>query len=619
MSGGPEKVRPTPRHADLALALAEAFSRRELAAHLREHLGKDPKLSAADSSDLELARDVVLAAEAEGWTHDLVLSLVHAPQPGRKTLAVLVGTGLGRDALQGFINHVDPLVLTEPFAEAIADARGRVFLVTVDGKASGSGFLVGPDIALTSYHVLEDLFGADGVPLDGASQRAKAVFDRSADGRTSRTSDFARDWHVASSRFHDLDTRPGEHHDVDLASALDFALVRLSEEIGLNMSPHGGGRKRRGWYALRHPEEELAEGQRVSVFGHPHGRPLMHDQGRVRWTNSGATRVRYDVNTAHGMSGAACLDNKMRLVAIHASSDAGAAISGNPPAYNQGIPIGRIASCILEGGHAVMLRDPPVTADSPLEMAGGEPVVGRLPLQRIAHMMCCEGGPRLLLVDGKPGSGRQFARAIIRGVTERYDQTHVPVLLEATMGWGAKDLCELIAIELGWDGRRIPERQPGDPGTKWTASLAAWLCGEVGRRFRPEQPLWLTFDCVRIMEHVGDVREFIVGVALRSFDLASLRVAMIGAQDHLPTNLLARAERHLVGPIGVDEVAEYFVRLGEARSSALPADKAEEFAGLVMGSLPAAGEGRWERMAALVNEFRKGIGEPGGPQLPGSP
>jgi V8-like Glu-specific endopeptidase len=160
----------------------------------------------------------------------------------------------------------------------------------------GTGFLVGPDLVMTNYHVADKLRGK---PTRGASAvvfRFDYVFG--PDGRSvrkGRVYSLADDWLVFSSPAHKL----------------DYALVRLNGRPGCDPV---GGKRLRGY--LEPAAHEFVENENIIIFQHPSGRPLSHKIGNVTRAVDGDW-VRYSVNTEGGSSGSPCTTEDLRVVAIH--------------------------------------------------------------------------------------------------------------------------------------------------------------------------------------------------------------------------------------------------------------------------------------------------------------
>jgi hypothetical protein len=227
----------------------------------------------------------------------------------------------------------------------------RISLPTVVGQMVGTGFLVGPDLVLTNYHVMKPVIDKQVLPgkvickfdyalLNDGSPDPGTVFRLKAD-----------DWLVASTPYDERD----EHGSLDgsdpPADSLDFALIRLATPAGAGNI--GGEQnkatepKLRGW--LRIPEQEdddqygFPKDSPLVIVQHPSGAPmkLAMDTKAVIGLNTAENRVRYRVNTEPGSSGSPVFDLDWTLRALHHAGDPNFS-NLKPAEYNQGIPIGKI-------------------------------------------------------------------------------------------------------------------------------------------------------------------------------------------------------------------------------------------------------------------------------------
>lgn len=209
--------------------------------------------------------------------------------------------------------------------EKIAKIEAQVCRVELDGNPVDTGFLVGPALLLTNYHVLE-------AAITGHSPAARFAyrFDYKtlADGSRSegvvvRLHDDA--WCVDASRYSqaEADDRP----DIRLPTAdeLDFALARLSRPIGdepVDRSA-GSGAPQRGWITVSETPSPLEKDMPLMIVQHPDGGPLKLalDTRAIIGVNANGTRVRYATNTEHCSSGSPCFDMDWTLVALHHMGD----------------------------------------------------------------------------------------------------------------------------------------------------------------------------------------------------------------------------------------------------------------------------------------------------------
>lgn len=241
-----------------------------------------------------------------------------------------------QEALERIVNSEDNFLDPDMLAGAIysAQAVGRIELPR--GRALGTGFLVGPDLVLTNFHVFKSK-----EPLDTAVIRFD--YHANADGVVTqgRMFEFVPDFYVGSP-----DTE------------LDFALVRLKgeplaerkmgpEEEGLGYLELLRRGKHRG-YLLVSPAK-IVEHERVNIIQHPNGNPqkVVLTQNYVL-ADMSADRVHYLADTEPGSSGSPVLNQHWEVVALHhsggahpplkATADLQKILKGNYK-FNEGIPM----------------------------------------------------------------------------------------------------------------------------------------------------------------------------------------------------------------------------------------------------------------------------------------
>jgi hypothetical protein len=190
----------------------------------------------------------------------------------------------------------------------LGELEGQVCRVEVGGNLSvGTGFLVGPDLCLTNYHVIEPALAGRANPGD---TRLRFDYRRTADGTTVNAGALialAEDWLVASSP-------PDE---------LDFALLRVTEPIGTEPAGRAGQlaeAPERGWIDQIGADGFEADSP-LFLLTHPAGIPLKLAFGPSAGLNDNGTRLRHRVNTMPGSSGSPCFNARLELVGLHHASD----------------------------------------------------------------------------------------------------------------------------------------------------------------------------------------------------------------------------------------------------------------------------------------------------------
>jgi hypothetical protein len=239
---------------------------------------------------------------------------------------------IGDPGLQALVRERLPAVELLKWTDRLAQIEARVCVVTINGKGTGTGFLIGRQAVLTSYHVIKKV-------IEKAAPDAKiqCFFDYKILDTGARTGTVLNvdedNWLVDASP-----PTAGEEADepdrtVPTMEELDYAVLRLAEPVSAE----------RGWERVTSANPTLEPRMALLIPQHPDGQPLMLavdtdaiDRDSHFWLNGNGTRIRYASNTARGSSGSPCFDMNWHLIALHHYGDAG---YGRRLGYNQGVPI----------------------------------------------------------------------------------------------------------------------------------------------------------------------------------------------------------------------------------------------------------------------------------------
>lgn len=301
---------------------------------------------------------LIKRAREEDWLLDLVAAARERRPKNKELEKIAENLGLTaagprllnqtgkplEELIQENARFINPTV----FRERLAELEGQVCWVDIPG-GGGTGFLVGPDLVATNYHVIERVKNN----LVRWNDMV-CVFDyRRAIGGTELTNKKEvkvrldpQQWLVHSnppSAF-DWDPTLGDA----AAQETDCALLRLAERIG--ELPVGGDTAdtkapTRSWIKADAESPPMAAGNQIFILQHPAGDPLQLTVGSVKEFNAKGTRVRYDANSKDGSSGSPCFDADLNLVALHHAHDA-----AYPPKWNQGVPFSWIQKSWRDDG-----------------------------------------------------------------------------------------------------------------------------------------------------------------------------------------------------------------------------------------------------------------------------
>lgn len=309
----------------------------------------------------DVVYELIDVAEMEGWTYKLVLAaretrpddldlIAFAQQVGVAPLGTPEAAGLEK-----MIVATNASLDIMKWRTALGQIEGQVCRVEVNGKGIGTGFLVGPDLVMTNWHVVNGMSG-ELLPFYPAKALLRFDYKRMADGvalnkgREVRLVSAAGSWLLDHSPWSPMDLRAHPKPGSPTADELDFALLRVDGQPGneaVGEKPDAAAQAR-GWLALPTTGYDFPVDTPLFIVQHPNGAPiqLALDTRAVEGVYGKGTRVRYRTNTEPGSSGSPVFDQNWNLVALHHSGDP----SSGLPTYNEGIPIKLIADRLRAKG-----------------------------------------------------------------------------------------------------------------------------------------------------------------------------------------------------------------------------------------------------------------------------
>lgn len=289
-----------------------------------------------------IVTDLVSVALQGGWLFDLVLSArryrdgnwmlervannLNVTEPPPPPVA-----GLPREtSLEKIVNERSPFQNYAEFLDRFQRLGARICRIEIpEGVAAGTGWLVGPDLLMTAYHVIESV-EKNHIPAAEVGCRfdyvAEPLPGTALAGTLHR---FATDWLIDHTRYSqaDLVAQGGEPGPDEL----DYALLRLADAVGEEALPAGGTRD---WFEVSENPPVVRTDDIMLVVQHPQGRTLELGFGQVIAYNDTGNRLRYDVNTERGSSGSPCFSLALEPFGIHH-----AAGPTNALTYNQCVPL----------------------------------------------------------------------------------------------------------------------------------------------------------------------------------------------------------------------------------------------------------------------------------------
>ena len=315
---------------------------------------------------------LIQAAQAEGWLGDLVVA-AHSTRPRQHKIASVATelgfTGLGPNLtnrriigapvassaasqLESIVRDRERFIDVEGFIARATTVQSQVCRIEVTRKnGNGTGFLVGSDLVLTNYHVMEPVFRSQALATDVV---CRFDYRKTPHGETVRPGTPFKlkqgEWEIDKSPYSQKDLVEGRGDPSP--DELDYCLLRLKEPAGEGKA--GGSQdtnaERRGWVTTNKNSGAGAAGDDVFLFQHPKGRPLVVAVGEHLGFNGAGNRMRYDADTLGGSSGSPVFNADLELIGLHHRGDPAADVVKMTAEHNQGIPVSRILTLLEARG-----------------------------------------------------------------------------------------------------------------------------------------------------------------------------------------------------------------------------------------------------------------------------
>jgi Trypsin-like peptidase domain/Effector-associated domain 1 len=248
-----------------------------------------------------------------------------------------------------------------PWLRRIGEIEARVCRIEYPEQTDqATGFLVGPDLVLTNYHVVGPIIDEPAIAETVALRFDYKVADDGVAVQPGVVYKLAQpSWLEHSSPYADADSDVEQAADAP-ADQLDFAFLRVDGRPGED--PVGGPTRDptstpRGWIRPPVQDYDFSRSPSLAIVQHPDGRPMRIalDTEAVLGLNDSGTRVRYATTTEPGSSGSPCFGPNWEWVALHHMGDPRFALHGARPEFNQGIPVTAIRTLLSAQGKARLL------------------------------------------------------------------------------------------------------------------------------------------------------------------------------------------------------------------------------------------------------------------------
>ena len=493
-----------------------------------------PGVANAADQPTAFASALVEALDVAGKLGDAVAYLrssARAPELIVQLQSVLRGeapeTG---DARQKFTRKVQPLFAAGPFLNVylrLVRAVCAIGIVRDDdpksGKIIGSGFLIGPDVVMTNFHVVEEALKVAG-PAYEVDQQGRFVEDPNfqiyaffdylgpprpgfdvAPTHCRAVKALKPGWLKWARPTLRREGYPdaGPFTEIEL----DYAVVQLAEPIGERAMGRGGGAPR-GWLSLPEGKVALLEERPLFVFQHPQAEEQAWDVGQYVGPDTTGSRAQYAVSAAHGSSGGATIDADGKLFALHVAEVVSAQDENGEgdkdKKWNQGVLIDRIVADLVKAGLDVW-PGPESLGRTPsdywsLKDDTAIPIIGRKRFREAVlqtSRSVVSDGDLAFVCRGAKGSGRRFSIALL----QRLLGPGVPVahLKPQVLAKPAREVAQVIAAALNIDNGEFPPAAlpTEDMPRWWRTTLPQWLRGHLrAAEGSVALPAWVIVDRV---------------------------------------------------------------------------------------------------------------------------
>ncbi|TBR26612.1 MAG: serine protease, partial [Reyranella sp.] len=278
-----------------------------------------------------------LRKEFQGADRPRSQGVVLDTQEGGERVADAAGADSAAPGLQRYVRKelgaVDLLVW---IAGGLKVAE-RVCRIEKDGNALGTGFLVGPDLVLTNWHVVRGALPAN--DTDDLTCRFDYAVNPGGGIQNGDEINVAPSGIIVYRPCSAAELTETPDKPPPSPTDLDYAVLRLSGSPGT----------KRGWMDLTQTPMPPKKDAPLFILQHPAAAPLKlaFDTQAVIGFEHGGLRLRYHTNTDHGSSGSPCLSMDWKLLALHHLGDPQVA----KPVFNQGVPIDLIRNDLHAQGH----------------------------------------------------------------------------------------------------------------------------------------------------------------------------------------------------------------------------------------------------------------------------
>jgi hypothetical protein len=525
-------------------------------------------------------------ALSEGWIDPLMREIISARLDGGKILTDWYMTQAGlppppnldqQQANRAVILQRNMRAVTEygePARALMGIEAGMRYtaqvIVTGPQPVTGTGFLIGPDILITAWHVVDGLLQPTAHPaasglthqaIPGSVGRIQILFDkvRLPTGRGSELTlgpgtkvEVAQNWFEGGALPPmPINQLPAPHA---FANHWDYALIRLARSVG----------RERGFIPFELSDPPPTDG-RLWIFQFPLAWPLQYDTDLVKGSyGHSRERFYYDrLNSDYGSSGGPCFDIHFRLVGMHLAHALN--IGGGPA--NFAVPITKILNHISTtiGGLPA-----PVQGVAALHRLRNRPlpVVGRWDFQNLVWTELVPGTNRVLLVSGPLGRGKAYLADILDSMLPPSGHLVVTVSADGFAKEPAPNVHAILSAKLGPLQSVAPTLAPIAPSVSALRSTPAALTKdhlaetfvEHADQRRAGRLVWIVVDALdQVTIDGSDAGEYLYQLYRSTAKFPWLRFVLLGFRGDVAAfgDAQKLVGRYSPAALTVQEVAEH--------------------------------------------------------------
>lgn len=511
-------------------------------------------------------------AEQENLLADLAERIVRtAPTSAFRQACIDTGIALAKE-LQSIADADNGVLDSNVLAANLSSGSEQVCMVLIDGAPRGTGFLVGPTLVATAFHVIDSLLdenpkGTFTERKDSNKQLSFAFGNylvRFAGTTRQATPNYYpahEKWLAAYSPVHPAERLGKTPDPLSLyAGHFDFALCRLATMVGIGL-------------AGLEIEETLGLGdmsRQIAILQHALGSPLSYQRNAAAQTDAPRWRVSHLINTASGSSGAPCLTDNWRVIAMHqAGVNNGSSTASAGTTTNRCVPISWTVDLVRNA----RLNDVGLLPIAKLD--DGEPAIGRSAVSNwIFASLNDPNEPHVFAVVGKASRGKTFTGRLIRSLLPIADHKVVILNTRDFEGLDSFDALTVLWNACGFPINAMPEED--EPLTTKAAFLRHKVVTAFLERLLDKagpKSTWIVLDDYdedRLDREPGGSWDLMNHLMRRAGPASRLRFALLGYEASSSTEgagIKMRSET-LAPPTGRD--FEVFMRLNGMTAQSEP-------------------------------------------------